>query len=264
MKFGFIGLGNMSSAVIGGMTHSDKFTEDSIYGHNRTNGKTERLQEQYGLIPCPGNEAVARVCDALILGVKPQMMDEVLDEIRAAASGKLIITMAAGKPLSYYEERMPNTPVVRVMPNICASVGAASSAICGGKYASDAQLELVRSVFMTTGQVYMVPERLFAGFSAISGCAVAFAALFIEALASAGVREGFSKSEAQEIAAQTALGAALLIQRGSSAAQVMDGVCSPGGTTIEGMHALKAYGFEAAIYAAAEAVTQKDEKLSKA
>ena len=131
VNYGFIGLGNMAGAIIRGMCRSDGFSGDRIYGFNRSVGKTEALARECGLIPAESAADLVEKCEVVVLAVKPQMLDGVLGGIsEKLGSGKLVITIAAGKTLDWYAARLPEgTPVIRVMPNIAAKVGYSGSAV---------------------------------------------------------------------------------------------------------------------------------------
>ena len=150
------------------------------------------------------------------------------------------------------------------MPNINARVLAAASGLCGGKNASREQVALVRRMFETVGTVYELPESQFSAFSALGGASGAFIHLYIDALASAGVKAGLPRALAQDVACQAVLGSAkLTLESGEHPIALCDQVCSPGGTTIEGVHTLKRLGFESAVQQAVDAVIEKDRMLSK-
>lgn len=266
MIYGFIGLGNMAGAILRGMAKSGGYRNDTLCGYNPTASKALALQAELGLVPCPSAEETARRADVVVLAVKPQKMDEVLAQIRPAMdSRKLVVTVAAGKPLSYYEQWLPQAvPVIRVMPNINAKVCASVSALCGGTYAKAAHLELVRRLFETVGTVFEIDEARFSAFSALGGASGAFVMLYLDALASSGVKAGFSRQLAMQIACQTVLGSAkLAMDTGEHPIALMDEICSPGGTTIEGVHTLKRLGFETAVEQGIDAIMAKDRKLSE-
>lgn len=265
MKYGFIGLGNMASAIIRGMVRSGRFPEGSILGFNRSIGKTEALAAEVGLVPMPDIPTLVRESDVVVLAVKPQMMPDVLPlAAPAVTADKTVITIAAGKPAAYYEAAFgAGIPVVRVMPNISARVLEAASGICGGAYAQEQHIAIAKDMFSTIGRVYDVSENLFATFSALAGASGAFIHLYIDALASAGVKNGLPRPLAQEIACQAVLGAAKLTMASDlHPIQLADQVCSPGGTTIEGIHTLKRLGFESAVQQAVDAVIEKDRRLA--
>ena len=261
MKYGFIGLGNMASAIIGGMVKGGIPACD-ILGFNRTRAKADALGEKYGVTVCGSAEEVVAGADIIILAVKPQMLPNVMGAA-AGCGGKPILSIAAGKTLAWYMERLPEgTPVVRIMPNIAARVGEALSAICGNEYADEAVLSEARRIFACVGRVYMIEERLFPAFSSVCGASGAFIYLYIDALAEAAVRAGFSRAMAEEMASGAVLGAAKLAQEsGEHPIALMNKVCSPGGTTVEGVMKLKELGFETAVQQATQAVIDKDKLL---
>lgn len=264
MKYGFIGLGNMASAIIRGMAGSGKFPAGSILGFNRSYGKTAVLCDEVGLVAMPDIPALVQAADVVVLAVKPQMMADVLPLAAPyVTQDKTVISIAAGKPTSYYEEALgEGVPVVRVMPNIAARVRESASGICGGRYAQARHTETAKDIFSTVGTVYDVPEQLFAPFSALGGASGAFIHLYIDALASAGVKHGLTRPVAQQLACQAVLGAAKLAMTSElHPIALMDQVCSPGGTTIEGIHTLKRLGFESAVQQAVDAVVDKDRRL---
>lgn len=264
MVYGFIGLGNMAGAIIRGMAGSGKFSSDTLCGFNRSPEKTKKLSEETGLVPCRDAREAAQKADVLVLGVKPQMLDTVLPQIAPAVTkDKLVVTIAAGKGFAFYETYFgSDVPLVRVMPNICAQVLCSASAVCPNGACSEDQTELVRAMFRPVGAVYDVPEAQFSAFSALGGASGAFVQMYIDALSSAGVKAGFPRKLAQEIACQATLGAAKLCQEtGEHPMALVDKVTSPGGTTIEGVHVLKSRAFESAVIDAVNAVIEKDQRL---
>ena len=264
MKYGFIGLGNMGGAIIAGMSASGKFGNDSIYGYNRSEGKTLALKESCGLIPCKSAAELVNKCEVIVLAVKPQMMEALLCEIgELITADKTVISIAAGKSCEWYEERLnKSVPVVRVMPNINATVKSAVSAVCGGKNAKDEHIKTTDGIFSTVGKVYHIEEKMFPAFSALGGASGAFVLLYIDALAEAGVRAGFARPLAEELAAATVVGSGILAREsGEHPIALMNRVCSPGGTTIEGVCKLKELGFETAVQQGLQAIIDKDRRL---
>lgn len=264
MKYGFIGLGNMAGAIIEGMAASGKFRDDEIYGFNRSEGKTLALAEKCGVIPCLNAAELVNKADVIVLAVKPQMMQGVIDEIGTLITKeKIVLSIAAGKDCAWYEERLcEGLPIVRIMPNINAKVKASVTAICGGKNAKDKHIEIADGIFSTVGKVYHIDEKMFPAFSAMGGASGAFVLLYIDALAEAGVRAGFARPLAEEIATATVVGSGLLNQQsGEHPIALMNKVCSPGGTTVEGVVKLKELGFETAVQQGLQAIIDKDKSL---
>ena len=266
MNYGFIGLGNMGGAILSGMASSGIFGEDGLYGYNRSPEKARRLQESIGLVPCQSAAEVVKSSGVVVLSVKPQMMEAGMDEIAGLVKpSQTVITIAAGLPCAWYEAFLGGgVPVVRVMPNICAKVHSAVTAICAGKYAGEEQLTAAEKIFATVGTTYRIDESMFSAFSALGGASGAFIDLYIDALADAGVKAGFPRKFAVDIATDAVLGAAKLVKEtGEHPMALCNQVCSPGGTTIEGVLTLKRLGFETAVQQATQAIIDKDKSLAK-
>lgn len=264
MKYGFIGLGNMATAIIQGMVKSGSFAADEILGYDSFGGKIPELQNSFGLIPLPSSRDVADKADIIILSVKPQVLPEVLQQIAPGlGTDKLVISIAAGMEIKFYKEYLgKNVPFIRVMPNINAKCSEAATALCPGSAAEAGHMALARKIFETAGTVYELPENHFAAFCALSGASVAFVYLYIDALSRAGVQAGLPRPLAQDIAVQAVLGSAKLVREtGEHPMALVDQVCSPGGTTIEGIFALQRLGFEDAVHQAVAAAIAKDELI---
>lgn len=263
MTYGFIGLGNMASAIIRGMYNNGFFTVHSVCGHNRSREKTDILAEETGLIPCDSNIEVVSKSDVIVLAVKPQFMEDVLNEIAPAVTpDKLYITVAAGKTLEWYAPFLKHCPIVRTMPNINSVVGMSATAITPNDFVTKNQLSIAEEMFSAVGEVYPISEKLFSAFSALCGSSVAFTFMYMDALASAGVKAGFPKKQALEFAMQSVAGCAVMLSAsGKSPSELVDMICSPGGTTIEGVHKIRELGFENAVYKGIDAIIEKDKKI---
>ncbi len=264
VKIGFIGAGNMAGAIIRGMV-AGGFRGSDIVAYDTDSAKLIRLFEDCGICMTTSAAETAEQVDALVLAVKPQVLPSVLPALSPVLHrcGTLVISIAAGKSLAWLEEMLgAGLPVVRVMPNIAAKVGESMSAFCGNAQAAESHKGIVRQIFEAVGEVVELEERLFSAFSALAGCSPAFTLLYIDALAEAGVRYGLPKGTALKIASQAVLGTTRLLQEtGEHPRALIDQVCSPAGTTIEGVCALQSGGFEAAVLAAAAASYEKDKAL---
>jgi pyrroline-5-carboxylate reductase len=189
----------------------------------------------------------------------------VLEEITGAVRpGTLVVTVAAGLPVAFYEQRLPQgTPVVRVMPNTPAVIGHGASAIAAGTHATDEHLALVERILGATGLVLRVVEKDLDAVTAISGSGPAYAFYVIDALAEAGVLLGLPRDLASRLAVATIEGAAALAQQsGEHPVVLRERVSSPGGTTVAGVRALDAHGVRAGILAAAEAARDRSRELA--
>ena len=264
MNYGFIGLGNMAKAIIKGMIGSNTFDATSIYGMNRSHEKTEGLVKEHGIRACTTVEEIMAISDVVVLAVKPQVLPSVLPTVRQnLRDGQIIISIAAGKTLQYLQENLSEeTTIFRVMPNINAMIGASTSCYSTSQATSSAHKRLVEEMFATVGSIVELPENLFSIFTTIGCASPAFTYLYIDSLARAAVREGMPKQMALEIAASSVLGSAKMVLESSDHPwSLIDQVCSPGGTTIQGVTSLQINHFESTIYDAVAAVTNKDKSL---
>ncbi|MDO4218926.1 MAG: pyrroline-5-carboxylate reductase [Synergistaceae bacterium] len=268
MIYGFIGLGNMASAIVQGMTRSEYFRKATLVGFDADTAKMQALAKQADLKPLASPVAVAQVADVVVLAVKPQILSSVLDEeLKAILQGgeKLIVSIAAGKKIAWYEEILgKNIALVRVMPNLAAKVGAACSALCKNEKASKLQLEIAQKIFASIGTTHVIEEKLFSAFTALSGSSGAITLMYINAMATIGVNAGFTKDTALLIANEAVMGSSkLLSETGNRLMELQDAICSPAGTTIAGVLAAKKLGLESIILQSIQAIIDKDIDMAK-
>ncbi|MDR2489066.1 MAG: pyrroline-5-carboxylate reductase [Desulfovibrio sp.] len=264
MKHGFVGLGNMGLAIIKGMIDSRNYPPGDILAYDPYSAAGRAAVAAMGVEVCPSLAAVA-AADILLLAVKPQVMPSVLKDLRASdLSKKLIISIAAGRSLTFLQEGLGHgAAIIRVMPNINAKVGAAISAFAATSHCGEAHKDAVRALFATVGTIVELAEEHFSIFTAVAGSSPAFSYMYIDALARAAVRGGIPKAKALEIAASAVYGSAKMILEGNEHPfALVDQVCSPGGTTIEGVCRLQECGFESAVHKAVAAVALKDAQLA--
>ena len=266
MNFGFIGAGNMVSAIVKGMTIATKSYEGNcIYVTSKSGITAERLANICSAHFCKTAEEVITNSDIVVLGVKPHILAEILPGIRESIQKKncLVISIAAGKTLEYISSFLAEkTPIIRVMPNINGKIGASTTAICKNDFVTKRQFQTAKNMFSTIGSVVEITEQQFSIFSVIGGASVAFAYLYMDAFARAALKAGMPKKQALEITAQTVLGSAkMILESGEHPHELIDQVCSPGGTTIEGICALQENGFESTLVKAFDAVLEKDKKI---
>lgn len=265
MKYGFIGAGNMAGAIIKGMTiGTNSFKGQDIYVTSKTQITAEVLSKECGVHAVTLKE-IAKECDVIVLGVKPNVLADILPDVKESCGEKkpLFISIAAGKPLTYFEEFFdPGTAIVRVMPNINAKIGASTSGYCCNAHVTPEQIKIVTDMFSTIGSVMEIPEKQFSIFSVIGGASVAFAYFYMDALSRAALKAGMPKKLALEITANTVLGSAkMILESGEQPWPLIDQVCSPGGTTVEGVCTLEENGFGSTLVKAFDAVLEKDKKL---
>ena len=266
MNYGFIGAGNMGSAIIKGMTIGTKsFDGKNIFAYDLHKSTIDELAERCGINPCSSASEVIKNSDVIILAVKPAVLADAVTSVKNEILKKrpLIISIAAGKTLSYLKDLLGSElSIVRVMPNINAKVGCATSGFCTTENVFSEQKKIVKTLFETIGSITEIPENLFGIHGVLGGAAPAFAYLYIDALARAAVKAGMPKKQALELTAQTVLGSAkMILESGEHPWELIDQVCSPGGTTIEGICTLEANEFEATICRAFDAVYKKDKSL---
>lgn len=264
MNYGFIGLGNMATAIVKGMIHSGKFEAQHIYGMNRSYDKTNNLALTYNMQACTTIEELMAKVDIIVLAVKPQILPTILPAVRAnLRKEQIIISIAAGKTLDYLHNHLgQDVTIFRVMPNINAVIGSSTSCYSTKETTSTAHKQLVEEMFETVGSIVELPENLFSIFTTIGCASPAFTYLYIDSLARAAVREGMPKQMALKIAASSVLGSAkMILESNEHPMALVDQVCSPGGTTIQGVTSLQANRFEGVIHDAVTAVTKKDHSL---
>ena len=264
VRLGFIGTGNMGGALARAARRSVPGSCISLA--NRTPAKAEELAEELG---CGTSSAVAAAewADFIFLGVKPQMMAELLAELRPALAARqdrfVLVTMAAGLSIGQIQALAGGGyPVIRIMPNTPASIGEGMILYTCGEGVTDEEERLFLSTMAGAGRFSALPEHLMDAGSAVSGCGPAFADLFLEALADGGVACGLPRGQALEFAAQMVLGSArLILESGKHPGELKDAVCSPGGTTIQGVRKLEEAGFRGAVMDAVIAAWEKSASL---
>lgn len=262
MKIGFIGLGNMAKAIIEGLLLKKAILPTDIIVHSAHASNYQPYAEKFGLKTAETNLTVAEQADVLILAVKPELKEEVLTEVKPALIQHKValLSLLTGVTLADLTEVVGSTfALVRVMPNLNVRIGAGMTAIAGNNIATESAMATTQSLFEQIGEVIRLPEADFSTFVALAGSAPAFAYLFMDALAHAGVKYGLSKTQALKIVSQMVVGSAQLIQQSGEAPwNLIDQVSSPGGTTIAGVLALQEAGFEPAITKAVDATIKKD------
>lgn len=262
MKLGFIGFGNMASAIVRGILDAGIVKKEEITASDASE-KARETAAALGIHgTCDNREAAA--CDTVFLAVKPQFYQTVIAEIAPTVTKEtLIITIAPGWTL----EKLGSTfgkPVklIRTMPNTPAMVGEGMTALCCGESVSAADQAYACSLLESFGRCAVIPERMMEAVIVASGSSPAFVYMFIEALADSAVREGMPRDMAYRFAAQSVLGSAkMVLETGLHPGALKDMVCSPAGTTIEAVAALEAGGFRSAILQAAKVCADKARAL---
>ncbi|MBQ7956061.1 MAG: pyrroline-5-carboxylate reductase [Lachnospiraceae bacterium] len=264
MKIGFIGLGNMATAIIGGMLKKGVAESRDILGADKAEVMVNKAIEKFGITPYFDNKKLAANADYIFLAVKPQFVGEVLEEIAPVITEKtVIISIVAGKSIRWICEKLgKEVKLVRCMPNTPALVGEGCTAMCPNKLVTAQEKENVEKILGSFGTVSEVAENLMDAVVGISGSSPAYVFMFIEAMADAAVVAGMPRKQAYDMAAQAVLGSAkMVLETGKHPGELKDMVCSPGGTTIEAVKVLEEMGFRAAVMDAVEACVEKSKNL---
>ncbi len=265
MKIGFIGLGNMASAMIGGMLKEQVIIAGDIIGKARTKTTEDKIKDKFNIEIGACNAQVAGEADILFLAVKPVFFPEIIAEIKdAVRPGTVIVSIAAGRTLSYLKEAFgrADCSFIRCMPNTPALVLAGCTGVCADEGVTEGELNIVLRLLSAFGRASVVPERLMDVVVGVSGSAPAYVFLFIEAMADEAVAEGMPRKQAYEFAAQAVLGSAkMVLETGLHPGELKDMVCSPGGTTIQAVKVLEEMGMRAAVMDAMEACIEKSRIL---
>lgn len=264
MKLGFIGLGNMATAMIGGILAKKMAEPEEILGSARTQETRQKAQKSFGIRTTPDNRQAAAESDILFLAVKPQFFPEVLSEIRdAIRKDTLVVSIAAGKTISFLEEAIsPEHKILRCMPNTPALVGEGCTGVCCNGKVSENELEQVVKLLGSFGRASVITEAMMDAVVAVSGSSPAYVFLFIEAMADGAVKAGMPRAQAYEFAAQAVLGSAkMVLETGRHPGELKDMVCSPGGTTIEAVKVLEEKGLRGTVMEAMEACIARNRQL---
>ena len=244
-KAAFIGTGNMGSALARAACKALGGGEVAVSNH--TFAKAEALANELGCTACQSNLECAQAAEYIFLGVKPWQVEGVITEIKPALSGRVLVSMAAAPDLAQLQAWAgEGVPVLRIMPNTPCAIGKGLTALCGGAHAKEEHYAGVEAILAASGRVDRLEERLIDAFGAVAGCGPAFVYPYIEALADGGV-----------------MAAAMVLETGEHPGKLKDDVCSPGGSTIEGVAALERHGLRAAAIDAVLASWKKNANMGK-
>ena len=262
-RLAVLGVGSMGSAVVRGLLKVKWTTAANVVGAHPAKQRASELAKGLGIEVVTSAAKAIEGADVILLGVKPQILPEVLESVRGKVKpSQLVLSVAAGIKTSAIEAYFPGVPVVRSMPNLAATVGQGATAICPGKHATKEHVALAREVFAAVGSVEEVPEKLMDAVTGLSGTGPMYVFHLVEAMADAGVKVGLSRDVASRLALQTLIGSAHLARDSHlHAAALKDQVTSPGGTAIAALHVLRREGFQAIVMDAVEAATKRAAEL---
>lgn len=278
MKMGFIGTGNMGTAILKGYLKANPGYESNIYAFDKDKAKLNTLSKESGIHACHDAVDATVRSDMIILAIKPDVFAEALREIVPAMDfeNKVIISIAAGISTGYIEslcreisgykdKKSPfRCKVVRVMPNTPALAGQGMSALCRNGMVTDAEFRTVSEIFSAVGRAEEVDEKLMDCVTGVSGSSPAFVYMFIEALADGAVAMGMNRKQAYTFAAQAVLGSAeMVLKTGMHPGELKDMVCSPGGTTIDAVRSLERNCFRNSVIEAVKTASEKSRSITR-
>lgn len=263
---GFIGCGNMGSAMVSGIVSSGLCPPDDIIASAHTQKTLDRLSAEYGIQVTDDNKEVVQNSDLIFLAVKPYLYKDVIEEIRDFVDdSKILVAIAAGishSSLNAYFQKP--VKIIRAMPNTPAMVLEAMTAFTPNEYISEEELNYVSSIFESFGKSEAVPEALMDAVIGVSGSSPAYVYIMIEAMADAAVADGMPRVQAYKFAAQAVYGAAkMVLETGMHPGVLKDAVCSPGGTTIAAVAKLEETGMRNAVIRAQRCCVAKAKEMSK-
>ena len=261
-KIGFIGMGNMGSAILNGLLRVYK-PEDLLFtaAHKE---KMEAVTAKTGVVHAASNAECAKQSEYVILAVKPQYFETVFEEIRPVLKeNQIVISLAPGQTIASLTERLGGkVRVVRTMPNTPALVGEGITAVCPNANVGEEDLKQVCDILESFGKAEVISEKIMDAVIAVSGSSPAYVFLFIEAMADAAVAEGMPRAQAYQFAAQSVLGSAkMVLETGKHPGELKDMVCSPAGTTIDAVRVLEEGGLRGIVMDAMHACAEKNRNM---
>ena len=263
---GFIGCGNMAQPIIRNVAEKNVFGRENIYVYDTDDEKLLGFCKKHGLNATESENSIARSCDIVVLCTKPQVFEELLKKIAGdlEVGRPVLASIAAGKTTEWISSFFSfDLPVVRIFPNLNAEVGEAVSAYTGNSFAKSEHLDKIKEICSSYGEARYMDESLFSVFGVLGGCVPAYTFMFINALAMAGMKDGLDADTAREVAVQAVLGSAKLLKTcGGDIDGWINKVCSPGGTTIQGINSLRESDLYGVVETAFHKSFMRDKELS--
>lgn len=258
----FIGTGKMATALISSIYENSLAKEIIASDHNEEN--LRKLKSKFNVKTTTDNKEAVKHADIVFLCVKPQNIDEVLNEIKDEIKNQLIVSIAAGIKLKHIESILKNKRIIRVMPNLNCLVGEMAGGFSAGKYATKEDIEEISALLNSAGTVFCVKENLLDAATAVSGSGPAFFAYFIKYIAEAGIKKGLKKEIAYQLAAKTALGTGkLLLEMKITPDELINMVASKKGTTEAGIKVLDKYKVKKILEKTVDAAYKRSKELGK-
>lgn len=264
IRLGIIGGGVMAEAILSRLLKKNIYSPETVLVSEPQSQRRNFWVNTYGVKVSEDNREAARATEVLILAVKPQILEQVVNSLLGIPEKPLIISILAGVTLNRLEMGFPDRPVIRTMPNTPATVGQGVTAIASGRHAEPEHLAVARDIFAAVGSVVEVPEALMDAVTGLSGSGPAFVALMVEALSDGGVAAGLPRAIASQLAIETVLGTATLLKESAiHPGELKDRVTSPGGTTIAGVRQLEKGSFRSTIIEAVVAAYHRSKDLGR-
>lgn len=251
----------MAEAIIKGIV--GKYGKELMVSEPRYERRAH-LEKTYHIKTTYSNKDLVEYCDIIIIAVKPQDIEDILNDIGdKVSSAKTVVSIAAGITLSYLSSRLKTPKIIRVMPNTPALIQEGMSVMSMAECIHDKEIGVIRDIFMSIGRLLVLPEKYIDAVTALSGSGPAFLAYFVEAMIEGATKMGLSKEDATTLAVQTILGTARLLDTGMSPSRIIEMVRSPGGTTAAGLGVFEERGLGGIVIAALEAATNRAKELGK-
>ena len=263
LRLGFIGAGNMATAILDGVVSKQIFRAEQIMISNPHSDKLE-YPKTLGVCATNSNEEVAANSDIIILAVKPQKFEDVLAGLRDFCSGKCVVSIAAGISVAWIRNRLPDTSVIRVMPNTPLQLGLGATAVAEAPDVSDDLFRCVCKIFSAAGSVAVIPESQMDDVIPVSGSSPAFFFRMADAMVRWAQEQGMDPEVSLALAAAAMKGSAeMLLSSGKNPSELTRQVCSPGGTTLAALSAFDDRDFDGLIYDAMRRCVLRSKELGK-
>ena len=263
-KIGFIGCGNMGKAILGGLIASGQVLPGQIWVYTPSPDKVAALHDQFGINAAESAQEVAQIADIIFAAVKPGIMIKVLSEITSSLNkDSLVVSIAAGVTLDQLARALGHDrKIIRAMPNTPALVNAGMTSVTPNALVTPEDTADVLNIFRCFGEAEVIAEPMIHPVVGVSGSSPAYVFMFIEAMADAAVLGGMPRAQAYKFAAQAVMGSAkMVLETGEHPGALKDMVCSPGGTTIQGVKKLEENGMRGAVMSAIAACVEKAKQL---
>ena len=265
-KIGFIGAGNMANALIKGLINSERYQTEQLTAYDIDTEKRKKTETDYGIKTSQSNRDLVVDCQIILLAIKPQVIRDVLEEVKDLINNEhLIISIAAGIPIRMISSLIGgDIPIIRVMPNTPALIQKGISALSGSEIVSSEHLGIARGIFDAVGETLIVEEKMMDAVTAISGSGPGFIFRIMECFMEAGIKLGFDEDSCLALVIQTFAGAVRLAEQSEqSVSQLREMVTSPGGTTTAGLTFMEKKGLDAVIQGGIEAAWNRSVELGK-